>query len=200
MSIINDALKKAQKSLTRTEKVSDKNPEPPVFPAAPDAPKSHDGKSISNMYEKLHKPRVDQDKRTAAPKHEDEVVHMAPQQRSAKNWVKIALTAVVILAFAAGGFYLAQQYAPFKNIFASLKKSSRRSGFQFSNAPAKKRKYKPGELVLNGTSLIDGRMVALINDEIYEAGDVVNGMSVINIEMNKVELADDQKITTLHVR
>jgi hypothetical protein len=200
MSIINDALKKAQKSLTRTEKASDKDPKTPVSPTPPDTPKSHDGKSISNVYEKLHKPRVDQNKSTAPSKHGDEVVHMSPQQRPAKNWAKMAGTTLLILAFVAGGLFLAQQYAPVKNMFASIKKSSRRSGFQFSNAPAKKRKYKPGELVLNGTSLIDGRMVSLINDEIYEAGDVVNGMSVINIEMNKVELSDDQKITTLHVR
>ena len=53
---------------------------------------------------------------------------------------------------------------------------------------------------MNGTSLIDGKMVALINDQIYEPGEVVNGMSIISIEMNKVELSDDQKITTLHVR
>lgn len=199
MSIINDALKKAQKSLTRTEKPVDKDPKTQATPA-PAAPKSHDGKSISNVYEKLHKPRVNQDQRTAAPKHEDEVVHMTPQQRSAKNWAKMAGSTLLILVFVAGGLYLAQQYAPVKNIFASLKKSSRRSGFQFASAPAKKRKYKPGELVLNGTSLIDGKMVALINDEIYEPGDVVNGMSIVNIELNKVELADDQKITTLHVR
>ena len=200
MSIINDALKKAQKSLTRSEKTPDKDQKVQSIPAASAAPQSHDGKSISNVYEKLHKPRVDQNKGTVAPKHEDEVVHMTRQQRSAKSWAKTALTAVVILIFVVGGLSLAQQYAPFKNIFTSLKKSSRKSGFRFASAPAKKRQYKPGELVLNGTSLINGKMVALINDEIYEPGDVVNGMSIISIEMNKVELSDDQKITTLHVR
>lgn len=197
MSIINDALKKAQKSLTRTEKAPDKNPK---VQAPPPAPKSHDGKSISSVYEKLHKPRVDQYKSAVTSKHEDEVVHMKPQQRSAKDWVKTAITAALLLAFAVGSYYLAQQYAPFKNIIASLKKSSRKSGYQFAGTRAKKRKYKPGELVLNGTSLIDGKMVALINDQIYEPGEVVNGMSIISIEMNKVELSDDQKITTLHVR
>ena len=64
----------------------------------------------------------------------------------------------------------------------------------------KKRTYKPNDLVLNGISSIDGVKIALINDEIYQVGDVVNNKKIISISSDVVELHDDEKIYTIKVR
>ena len=56
-------------------------------------------------------------------------------------------------------------------------------------------------LVLNGIMLIEkDKTVALINDEIYHAGDSVQGKKITNITLEKVELSDGQETITLQVR
>ena len=194
MSIINDALKKAQKSLTKTKKTIPE--EPKNTP-----PKTFDGASISNVYEKLHKPQDGTGKNIPgnARKNAADVVHMSPQRKPAFHWVKSAVVIIFYLACIAGGLFLASRYVPLDNVRAFFQKSKQKSRYPSPPPPVKKRQYKPGELVLNGTSIIDGKKVALINDEIYEMGELVNGMSIVSIGLDKVELSDDQKITTLRV-
>ena len=91
--------------------------------------------------------------------------------------------------------------APVKGFVSSIgggnKDSSR---YLFKKHEKKARKYSANDLILNGTSIVDGASVALINDEIYEIGDVINGKKVISIGLDKVELQDDEKIFTLRVR
>ena len=52
------------------------------------------------------------------------------------------------------------------------------------------RTYKPGELVLSGTSIIENKRVAIINGDIYEQGDIVDGYRIVKVELQKVELED----------
>src|SRR3989338_1343003 len=162
MSIINDALKKAQKKLTKTENT-------PIDKTSNAAPVTHDGKSISKVYEQLYKAREDQRKKHVAHKNAtDAVVHMTPPRRPTKRWIKATFVIIFYLACVAVGYILVKNYVPLNDISAFFKRSNSNSGHQPANTPPKKRKYKPGELVLSGTSLIDERRVALINDEIYE--------------------------------
>lgn len=61
---------------------------------------------------------------------------------------------------------------------------------------------KPTEtnLILSGTMMMDSKRVALINNEIYELGEYINGMKIININLKKVDLLNKDDIITLHVR
>ncbi|MCB9747710.1 MAG: hypothetical protein H6755_04800 [Candidatus Omnitrophica bacterium] len=47
---------------------------------------------------------------------------------------------------------------------------------------------------------MDSKRVALINNEIYELGEYINGMKIININLKKVDLLNKDDIITLHVR
>lgn len=194
MSIINDALKKAQKSLIKNNKPQEEKPKE-------NPPKTFDGESISNVYQKLYKNRGEQPGQPgAAGKKDADVVHLTPQKRPAFLWLKPVLKTLFFLACIAGGLYLARPYLPIDGFLASLKKSSQKRAYQQVRQAPPKRVYKPDELVLNGTSLIDGKNVALINDEIYEIGDTVNGMTIISIDKNNVELSNEEKVITLKVR
>ena len=55
-------------------------------------------------------------------------------------------------------------------------------------------------LVLNGIMLKGQKIVALINDDIYEAGEFVDGKEIIKITPEAVQLKDDTNIITLSVR
>lgn len=51
------------------------------------------------------------------------------------------------------------------------------------------------QLVLNGVTVTNGQKLALINNDIYKIGDEVMGRTIVNINLDGVELMDgDQKI------
>ncbi len=54
-------------------------------------------------------------------------------------------------------------------------------------------------IVLKGIMSMDGRNVALINDSIYESGDMVDGKKIVTITIDKVEILDGEQTTTLTV-
>lgn len=118
---------------------------------------------------------------------------------SAKKWIKTAAMVAVYLLFLTGSFFFVSRYKPVQDFLGSLKKNKTPSRAHIVNQIPKKRTYKPGELVLNGTSLIDGRRVALINDEIYEIGEVIDGKKITSINLNKIELSDNETVVTLRV-
>lgn len=59
---------------------------------------------------------------------------------------------------------------------------------------------KPTDLVLSGIMMNQNKMVALINNEIYELGDEIDGKKITKITLNQVELRDDKGLTILDVR
>jgi hypothetical protein len=183
MSIINDALKKAQISIKKTDKPPEKKPEPKSEP------------STSNVYEKLYQKQESAVKGQQEGKTADK---KSPGLRSAKKWVKTFAMVIISLAILSGSFYFLSRYKPVKDFLSSLRKIPASRAYLPKQAP-KRRSYKPGELVLNGTSLIDGKRVALINDEIYQVGEIINGKKITSINLNKIELQDDEKIITLRV-
>jgi hypothetical protein len=52
---------------------------------------------------------------------------------------------------------------------------------------------------INGVMTQNKKNRALINGEIYEAGETVNGMKIINIYLDRVELLDGKKIRSFPV-
>jgi len=186
MSIINDALKKAQTKLKKTDKTPDKAPD-----------KTQDSQEPVNVYEKMYKAREEQQKNSTLGKEKGK--ESAAPLRSAKKWFQTFLVIVFCLSCASGGFFFLSRYQPFQNFLRSVKKNNTPIQSHITRQAPKKQTYKSGKLVLNGTSLIDGKRVALINDEIYEAGEMIDGKKITSINLNRVELRDNEKITTLRV-
>ena len=50
-----------------------------------------------------------------------------------------------------------------------------------------------------GIMTMDEKNVALINNEIYEVGDMINGMKIMDITLNSVKLLHNKRIQTLKV-
>jgi len=189
MSIINDALKKTQLKFKKKDKVPSKTPEP------------QPEQGTSNIYEKLYKARTDQQNSSTPGQGQRGKISekTTPKPRSAKKWLAVAVIVIICLLCSYGSFFFLSRFPPFRNFFQTITKHSSYSRTRIVRRAPKKRKYKPGELVLNGTSLIDGKRVALINDEIYQIGETIDGKKIISINLNKIELSDDETIITLKV-
>lgn len=68
-----------------------------------------------------------------------------------------------------------------------------------TKTPSAKRNF-PNNLVLNGTMVVDNQRVALINGEIYEVGDYINGKKIVDISLEKVDLLSGDDVISLSVR
>ncbi|MCK5012342.1 MAG: hypothetical protein KAS66_00835 [Candidatus Omnitrophica bacterium] len=190
MSIINDALKKTQLSFKKKKKPPEKKQE--EKPA---------DESTSNVYEKLYKKRQDQQNASAPEKGQKTkgTGKKTSTLRSAKKWLKTSATVAVCLIILSGSFFFISRFEPVQDFLRSVKKNSTSARTRIVRKAPKRRTFKPGEFVLSGTSLIDGKRVALINDEIYEVGEIINGKKITSINLNKIELRDNEKIITLRV-
>jgi len=191
MSIINDALKKAQLNFKKPKK------DQKIKSAAG---QSKSGEDITNVYEKMYKARQEQADASASQAQQGK----SPTQNKsktplAKTLIKTFFVIILICVLIVASFFILKNFLPIDDFIQSVKKAGKSSRIITKPAP-KKRIYRPGELVLNGTSLIDGKQVALINDEIYEIGGIVNGKEITSIGLNEVKLRDDQKVFTLKIR
>ncbi len=160
MSIINDALKRAQQRMKKG------NEETPA-----------DKSSVQDLTREQRPPSI----HPQHPRPQKE----GSSHKKKKVWYQ-TVTALVVLFFFITGILLA-------TLFFLMKRSS--SDADPSAAIRREymprvlnRKYKPGELVLSGTSFVEDKRVALINDDIYEVGDIVEGYRVTSIEIKEVEL------------
>jgi len=197
MGIINDALKKTQMSFKRLKK-KDKNKV--QAQESQESPKPKDD-GIVNVYDKLYKAKEDQTKSSTT--------HINPEKKSTRStnaphktngWFKTTLAAVFIITSLTFAFKFLVGYEPLQDFIRSKTGKTKSSRHLIAQHIPKKRIYKPNDLVLNGISTIDGNKVALINDEIYTVGDVVNNKKITSITDNLVELSDDEKIFTIKVR
>ena len=59
---------------------------------------------------------------------------------------------------------------------------------------------KQPSLTLNGTMMMGDKRVALINNKIYELGESIDGWQIISISLNKVELKNAETTMTLSAR
>ncbi len=76
--------------------------------------------------------------------------------------------------------------------------SSPHSSLQ-TKIPSAKRNF-PDSIVLSGTMVVDNQRVALINGEIYEVGDYINGKKIVDISLEKVDLLSGDDVISLSVR
>ena len=137
---------------------------------------------------------------TASPRPTNPNSMASPQQKSeplispsvktsdAKMIVFISIVLILVGIFAA---YLV-------NLLLSSSKSP------VSQTPMVKQKnpvYKldKGAIVLSGTMMMGDRQVALINDDIYEIGDTIQGKKIIDISLKEVQLEENGRVTTISV-
>jgi len=198
MSIINDALKKTQMAFKRPKK---KESEKAQTQEAQNTPKPKDDDMV-NVYDKLYKAKQDQLKSSTA--------HVISERKSPSKsvkaprirdgWLKTTLAAIFLVASIAFTFKYLAGYEPLQDFIRSKTGKAKSSRHFIAKHVPKKRTYKPDDLILNGLSVIDGKYVALINDEIYQVGAVVNGKTITSISNGVVELRNDEKIFTIKVR
>jgi len=193
MSIINDALKKTQLSFLKPKgKKKEKAEEK-------DESKPKDDGTV-NVYDKMYKAREEKEK--SLPSH---VVSgkKSPKSRKvshrSREWLKTIVAVIFLIASVSFSFKFLSGYEPLQDFIRSKTGKRRSSRFHIAKHVPKKRVYKAGDLVLNGISVIDGTKVALINDEIYQVGDIVNGKEITRIDRDAVELRNDEMIFTIKV-
>lgn len=170
MSFINDALKKTQAKLGKKK------------------PSAQTNKPIEQVYDKLHQLNEEYKERLSPVPAEVFVKEDAPDPKNKKIWfnttvASICLFLILLGAFSASLFHLMSQ---------SKKSSAKSTESQYVTTF--------DTLTLNGTIMMGDKRVALINNEIYETGDYIRGMKIINIDMKKIEMLSNGEIVILEVR
>lgn len=178
MSIIDDALRKVQKSMenNNNEKQLNSSPQPPSpQPTQPGATQQPTPEPIKKtMYTGPKK----QDKAEKA-----KLVNKTGKKPSKTPQLLLALTVVFVIFI----IYYAQKDP---NLLNKVK------NFRMPAMPAKKaapvapKVYQPGVIAVQGTMLTDGQWVALINGKIYESGEVIEGKEIIDISLGGIEVTE----------
>ncbi|MBI5415971.1 MAG: hypothetical protein HZA29_04065 [Candidatus Omnitrophica bacterium] len=208
MSIINEALKKTQTLRQTTSPAADnRTSQPPKTWAEPESVLSV-AHSISLPTQPLSAP--------ARPKQ--------------KKWHIIVLLEILFLLFIVGVLFILQpkfasrsllpkatgprqgrDYRPRINFSAETGKNAlpQQPSAAVATAPAAipaappppaaPRRQKRG-LTVDGVMMNNGKIMALINGEIYETGDYIDGKKITNITLNEVVLMDKDEVTVLGVR
>ncbi len=187
MSIINDALKKAQNRMNQEKSNA------PLEGAETHNPQTDNSTKLGD--ERFARPA--QQAETPQPKQPAKLSpaakpqsppraekQSAPRKGSAKKWLGISIGLVLLMT--AGSLW-------FFNLLPFSAENSHTAGTQ--NRP-----QGDGGLHLSGIMTMGEKRVALINDDIYELGDIVAGKRIVEIERDKVHLADqDQNISIIKV-
>ena len=212
MSIIHNALKKAQANLEKKDtkknakpsqsssSESKKSSQPTQQPQAEQKPNTP---PPVNIYEKMHqKPSM-----ASSPKPSDFRQPEAPaakpktpaRKEKAERPVKsgpgillIVFLIIFLLGIVGGGIYVYFAY------FAGQGASS--EGRSYRPKPFTQQNYSTDKLVLNGTMMMGNKRVALINNEVYEQGEEVYGRKILKIMNNKVELIVNGKVEVLRLK
>jgi len=173
MSIINDALKKVQNTITNKQPDGTKAPDqtaPPAQPkpAAPAAPPAPQPQAI------IKDQPLSANKPAASPAPE---VKRRPSHTPAPLYVIMSLCLLFIA-------FLWTKWTPLEEP---------RMGSTTSSANTK-------GLQVQGIMTMENRKVVLINQDIYQIGDSVKGMTVMDISLDEVKLMADGEIITLEVK
>ncbi len=217
MSIIHDALKKAQDKLTNQENVTPQVP--PQEPKNTDQEPKNVEVDIGSLYEKHRQQKLEPQKSSNTPdprnKKPDNKTPPSP------NPQKKAILVIAGLLMGALLVWLRPFYTPY--LVSTILKMSHRSLSSFKRdippamkpivepmvdsaskpqpppEPPPQKTYPKDTFVLNGTIQMGNRQVALINSKIYEIGDLIGDKKIININLNKVDIQDGENIITLNV-
>ncbi len=209
MSIIHDALKKTQNNLNQNNpgkdlpnKMSTDNTSQNSTPPSQNPP---------NIYDKLHK-KPDSDPKSPSSKFSSKKADQ--KQSSQSSPIKTFFTIILCLLIIVGAILFIYQYyaqemgkngIDFKKV---LNIHPKKLSINFASKPhhpkpvVKETKAPPANTItLNGVTMMGDQRVALINNEIYQLGESIQGKKIVNISIEKVELEDSVgNITTLKVK
>ena len=179
MSIINDALKKAQQSL---EKKQHKTP-------------------IENVYEKLSKPQEPLAPHSAlsSPASISGVTSSDEPKAWYTNIFFLTSIFLIVIGFLTAILIFLSNQSSIKIKHLFIQPVDSQGSVKPPPPSAVKRTYNKDELVLSGIVMMGDQRVALINDAMYELGEKVQGKQIINITMDKVEILDGERILVLEV-
>jgi hypothetical protein len=210
MSIIHDALKKTQANLNNNNEPK-KSPEPNMNSSEPNKSEHNTPQEMQSIYDKLHKkpePIVPPPTKNNPGKSAKKTA--ARQENSVMNFLGIILCILII----SGAIWFIYEYyskdlgkkgMDFKKVlnfkpkklnfgFGTKSKNSKPLSAANNNLP-------PGAIILNGITSMGDKRVALINNEIYQVGETIEGKKITDISMEKVELVDSNgNVTTLKVK
>ena len=223
MSIINDALKKTQANFQNSQPPSDKtqtkmDTTPPQDSALkkPQPPEIPDMSKYIPQKEKTESasPAVSFPPKLETLKTQNENKEQTETAKS--NPLKTFFSIVFIILFLAGAavaFYINAPLLSGKKANKLTAVNVKREITKVAEAIPipevikeaakieKKETYPPpppppGTLVVSGIVAMGSKQVALINNEIYEVGDIVDGKKILNISLDQVEIqAGDSKQT-----
>jgi hypothetical protein len=179
MSIINDALKKAQ---AKMENKDTKEPK-------------EEPKDIAKVYERLQ--QAAQEKRDASssasttkypgtPSSKPTAKTAAKGKEKTSKGVNPALIIIFILLLTG---FVVYKYV-LKGTVPSFVKKSDTWTPNYNPPPPPKKNYAPDEFVFSGTMMTGDTRVALINDDVYSIGDTIQGRTITNITKDTVDLID----------
>jgi len=177
MSIIHDALKKAQNKIKPTERPEERN-----------------------IYKKLRQKKSlysNSDNAPLTDQKNDDIDLTVTAIEKKKKWNITFISLIAIFSLFIGAFI--SLLVVLINQSQILSADNRNNTTASANAKPSK-SYKPGELELSGTMMMDDKQVALINGEIYELGETVKGYQITGITLKNIELMKDGKKTQIDVR
>ncbi len=182
MSIIHEALKKTQKSLEKNDPNVDRKTSLPKLPQNKTAPITDDIKIVSDIEEKT----LDKIKK---------------KKKSNLNALIIIYGIFVLLAIS----LLSKNNID--KLMAATKlehKTQTPTPQQVKPLPKKSipsAKINSSNIHFNGTMKMDGKIVALINEDVYETGEMIESFSILSITLKELTLQHQNgEITKLRVK
>jgi len=189
MSIINDALKKTQDVLksrqaarnTAQEKKPQENiPSPPPQPSG-ETPFSHEASLPTPQEVPPSSMPVSTPRSAVSPILPQEPVKVPAAPHLNKRWI-----------FDLAGIFIAIVVCYF--VISLL------AGFFQPETPRTPAQTKKSDIAISGVMTRGNKNVALINGNIYETGDAINGMTIVGISLDRVQVLQEGEIKTIKVQ
>ena len=170
MSIINDALKKVQKNMDKNQNPSDPSNKP-----------SSSQESISSPGGPQQNPTLKRPPLPSSPgiKQDKTLKSKTSTPKSKKNRLIFLIISLLCLAGIITFYYLGIP----NSISLDLKKTHKNSS-QKTSRPST-------DIEIKGIMMMNEKNMALIGDNIYEVGDSIQGMEIIAISIDSVQMIND---------
>lgn len=192
MSIINDALKKLQSNLEK-KKSQNTSPGPSETPLEKPTQQAL-ANNVEEKKSQISLPPFEHFPKEPRNKAPNPNLIPLPDSRSVKSkpresHQRMSFLLFVVYFFICGFliFLIIQRFFPLRTTRGP--------------DPIPKKNFYPLNSGLNieGIMVMENKNVVLINNEIYEEGEFLQGMKIIKISMDRIELLDNGKIKTLNV-